>query len=152
MLAEWKKISKNVFLKWLGFGYWSCDMWDGQLFSLRPPLPTFPTFPPTRIMHLYKPWIAVGSLTWFDVWEYYLLSPWFPLCVSIIYFQFCFTFTHSLSGEQVGIDFTASNGDPNQSTSLHYINPYAPNEYMQALTAVGEIIQDYDRYLLLTEL
>lgn len=44
----------------------------------------------------------------------------------------------------VGIDFTASNGDPSQSTSLHYINPYAPNEYMQALTAVGEIIQDYD--------
>ncbi|KAJ7360434.1 hypothetical protein OS493_015535 [Desmophyllum pertusum] len=44
----------------------------------------------------------------------------------------------------VGIDFTASNGDPGQSTSLHYINPYAPNEYMQALTAVGEIIQDYD--------
>lgn len=24
------------------------------------------------------------------------------------------------------------------------MNPYAPNEYMQALTAVGEIIQDYD--------
>ena len=46
---------------------------------------------------------------------------------------------------QVGIDFTASNGEPNQATSLHYINPYAPNEYMQALTAVGEIIQDYDR-------
>ena len=46
---------------------------------------------------------------------------------------------------QVGIDFTASNGEPNQTTSLHYINPYAPNEYMQALTAVGEIIQDYDR-------
>jgi len=49
------------------------------------------------------------------------------------------------SNHQVGIDFTASNGDPSQATSLHYINPYAPNEYMQALTAVGEIIQDYDR-------
>ena len=46
---------------------------------------------------------------------------------------------------QVGIDFTASNGEPKQATSLHYMNPYAPNEYMQALTAVGEIIQDYDR-------
>lgn len=44
----------------------------------------------------------------------------------------------------VGIDFTASNGEPEQATSLHYMNPYAPNEYMQALTAVGEIIQDYD--------
>ena len=52
-----------------------------------------------------------------------------------------------LTRQQVGIDFTASNGDPSQSTSLHYINPYAPNEYMQALTAVGEIIQDYDRSL-----
>ncbi|XP_073233601.1 copine-3-like [Porites lutea] len=44
----------------------------------------------------------------------------------------------------VGIDFTASNGDPTKSTSLHFMNPYAPNEYMQALMAVGEIIQDYD--------
>ena len=49
------------------------------------------------------------------------------------------------NNQKVGIDFTASNGEPNQSTSLHYINPYAPNEYQQALTAVGEIIQDYDR-------
>ena len=55
-----------------------------------------------------------------------------------IYYLFCI-------GSQVGIDFTASNGDPTKSTSLHYINPYAPNEYAQALTAVGEIIQDYDR-------
>ncbi|EDO26801.1 predicted protein, partial [Nematostella vectensis] len=45
----------------------------------------------------------------------------------------------------VGIDFTGSNGNPASPTSLHYINPYAPNEYCQALTAVGEIIQDYDR-------
>lgn len=44
----------------------------------------------------------------------------------------------------VGIDFTASNGEPTKPNSLHYMNPYAPNEYMQALTAVGEIIQDYD--------
>ncbi|XP_048577137.1 copine-3 isoform X2 [Nematostella vectensis] len=44
----------------------------------------------------------------------------------------------------VGIDFTGSNGNPASPTSLHYINPYAPNEYCQALTAVGEIIQDYD--------
>ena len=50
-----------------------------------------------------------------------------------------------LHGWQVGIDFTASNGDPTKSTSLHFMNPYAPNEYMQALMAVGEIIQDYDR-------
>lgn len=46
---------------------------------------------------------------------------------------------------QVAIDFTASNGDPRNSCSLHHINPYQPNEYLQALVAVGEVCQDYDR-------
>lgn len=44
----------------------------------------------------------------------------------------------------VGIDFTASNGDPSDPRSLHYINPYEPNEYVRALVAVGEVCQDYD--------
>ncbi|KAJ8303432.1 hypothetical protein KUTeg_019828 [Tegillarca granosa] len=44
----------------------------------------------------------------------------------------------------VGIDFTASNGDPRSSSSLHYINPYQPNDYMQAIQAVGAVCQDYD--------
>ncbi|XP_042175084.1 copine-4 isoform X3 [Oncorhynchus tshawytscha] len=44
----------------------------------------------------------------------------------------------------VAIDFTASNGDPHNSCSLHYIHPYQPNEYLKALVAVGEICQDYD--------
>ncbi|XP_012891110.1 PREDICTED: copine-7 [Dipodomys ordii] len=44
----------------------------------------------------------------------------------------------------VAIDFTASNGDPRNSCSLHHINPYQPNEYLQALVAVGEVCQDYD--------
>uniref|UniRef100_A0AAR2LXP4 Copine 4 n=1 Tax=Pygocentrus nattereri TaxID=42514 RepID=A0AAR2LXP4_PYGNA len=53
------------------------------------------------------------------------------------------------SGDQerelkVAIDFTASNGDPRNSCSLHYIHPYQPNEYLKALVAVGEICQDYD--------
>ena len=38
---------------------------------------------------------------------------------------------------QVAIDFTASNGDPRNSCSLHYINPFQPNEYLQALVAVS---------------
>ncbi|XP_010220687.1 PREDICTED: copine-4-like, partial [Tinamus guttatus] len=46
----------------------------------------------------------------------------------------------------VAIDFTASNGDPRNSCSLHYIHPYQPNEYLKALVAVGEICQDYDRW------
>ncbi|XP_051544684.1 copine-8-like isoform X2 [Myxocyprinus asiaticus] len=44
----------------------------------------------------------------------------------------------------VAIDFTASNGNPAQPTSLHYMNPYQLNTYAMALKAVGEIIQDYD--------
>lgn len=37
-----------------------------------------------------------------------------------------------------------SPGNPSQSTSLHYMNPYQLNAYAMALKAVGEIIQDYD--------
>ncbi|KYO19500.1 copine-6 isoform A [Alligator mississippiensis] len=44
----------------------------------------------------------------------------------------------------VAIDFTASNGDPRSEHSLHFINPREPNEYLQALSAVGQICQDYD--------
>ena len=44
----------------------------------------------------------------------------------------------------VGVDFTASNGDPRDPSSLHYIDPSRPNEYTQALTAVGHVCQDYD--------
>ncbi|XP_020897999.1 copine-5 [Exaiptasia diaphana] len=44
----------------------------------------------------------------------------------------------------VAIDFTASNGDPRNSNSLHYLNPYEPNLYVKALTSVGAICEDYD--------
>ncbi|XP_062500941.1 copine-4-like [Corticium candelabrum] len=44
----------------------------------------------------------------------------------------------------VGIDFTASNGDPKTATSLHFLNPYEPNEYMKALVAVGSVCEQYD--------
>ncbi|XP_067853882.1 copine-2 isoform X2 [Heptranchias perlo] len=44
----------------------------------------------------------------------------------------------------VGIDFTASNGSPRDASSLHYINPVESNEYLAAIWAVGQIIQDYD--------
>lgn len=42
------------------------------------------------------------------------------------------------------IDFTASNLDQRNPDSLHYYNPYSPNQYEQAIRAVGEILQDYD--------
>ena len=47
------------------------------------------------------------------------------------------------------IDFTASNGDPNDGNSLHHFsaatNHTSPNPYEQAIQAVGDIIQDYDQ-------
>lgn len=46
---------------------------------------------------------------------------------------------------QIAIDFTGSNGDPSSPQSLHYINPEGYNEYLTAIWAVGNIIQDYDR-------
>ncbi|KAK3736203.1 hypothetical protein QZH41_011890, partial [Actinostola sp. cb2023] len=44
----------------------------------------------------------------------------------------------------VAIDFTASNGDPRNSNSLHYLNPYETNLYVKALSSVGAICEDYD--------
>ncbi|XP_067651173.1 copine-3-like isoform X4 [Haliotis asinina] len=53
-----------------------------------------------------------------------------------------------MSGTQinltVGVDFTASNGDPRQPNSLHYFNQHQPTEYAQAIQAVGNVVQDYD--------
>lgn len=46
---------------------------------------------------------------------------------------------------QIAIDFTGSNGDPSSPLSLHYINPQGFNEYLSAIWAVGNVIQDYDR-------
>jgi len=45
----------------------------------------------------------------------------------------------------VAIDFTASNGNPNDPKSLHYNDPSGrPNQYITAIRAVGAIVQDYD--------
>ena len=46
---------------------------------------------------------------------------------------------------QIAVDFTGSNGDPKFPVSLHYINPQGYNEYLAAIWAVGNVIQDYDR-------
>merc|ERR1712107_585459 len=45
----------------------------------------------------------------------------------------------------VAVDFTASNGNPASPSSLHYNDPSGnPNQYLTAIRAVGDIIQDYD--------
>lgn len=54
-------------------------------------------------------------------------------------------FPNSLLCLQIAIDFTGSNGDPKSPLSLHYINPQGYNEYLAAIWAVGNVIQDYDR-------
>lgn len=41
----------------------------------------------------------------------------------------------------VGIDFTASNGDPRDPSSLH---SFANNQYMRAIDSIGKVLQDYD--------
>eukprot|EP00012_Vannella_robusta_P004001 CAMPEP_0206187724 /NCGR_PEP_ID=MMETSP0166-20121206/3168_1 /ASSEMBLY_ACC=CAM_ASM_000260 /TAXON_ID=95228 /ORGANISM="Vannella robusta, Strain DIVA3 518/3/11/1/6" /LENGTH=233 /DNA_ID=CAMNT_0053603353 /DNA_START=201 /DNA_END=898 /DNA_ORIENTATION=- len=44
----------------------------------------------------------------------------------------------------IALDFTASNGDPDFTTSLHHRNPYSPNEYIRALQSVGQVFANYD--------
>jgi len=46
----------------------------------------------------------------------------------------------------VAIDFTGSNGDPQQSDSLHYCHlpPTQLNPYQHALSSIGNIVESYD--------
>jgi len=43
-----------------------------------------------------------------------------------------------------GIDYTASNGEPTEKTSLHYISPDSYNNYQQAIRYCGDIVAFYD--------
>ncbi|XP_057439433.1 protein BONZAI 3 [Lotus japonicus] len=68
--------------------------------------------------------------------------------------QFCekeqFTFIDYISSGfelnfMVAVDFTASNGNPQHSNSLHYIDVSGRlNSYQKAIMEVGEVIQFYD--------
>ncbi|KPA85390.1 copine i-like protein [Leptomonas pyrrhocoris] len=42
------------------------------------------------------------------------------------------------------IDFTGSNGPPNDPRSLHFYNPQRPNNYIRAMLAVSDVVQEYD--------
>jgi hypothetical protein len=45
----------------------------------------------------------------------------------------------------VAIDFTGSNGDPKTPSSLHYLDASGRlNQYQDAITAVGNVVQSYD--------
>ena len=43
----------------------------------------------------------------------------------------------------MAIDFTLSNGDPKSPASLHYLDPKR-NQYLQAISSVGNILQFYN--------
>ncbi|KAG0269088.1 hypothetical protein DFQ27_004847 [Actinomortierella ambigua] len=44
----------------------------------------------------------------------------------------------------VAIDFTQSNGDPSNPSSLHFRHPSGDNEYTRAIRAVGTVLEAYD--------
>jgi len=55
---------------------------------------------------------------------------------------------HIRKGTQIhftmAVDFSSANGDPKELSSLHHIRQGEDNEYMAAIRAVGEVVQDYD--------
>lgn len=66
-------------------------------------------------------------------------------CLKIKEFSFLdFVFGGLQINLSIAIDFTASNGEPHNPKSLHFMNPVHPNEYQQAINAVGHVVQDYD--------
>ncbi|ORX52100.1 Copine-domain-containing protein [Piromyces finnis] len=63
----------------------------------------------------------------------------------------CFTLGGTEIAVDFAIDFTGSNGDPDEETSLHYINPkydpmdfYSMNDYQKAISAIGYVLEPYD--------
>ncbi|CAI5705284.1 unnamed protein product [Peronospora effusa] len=44
----------------------------------------------------------------------------------------------------IGIDYTASNGPPNDPRSLHFLDPRGPNQYQHAISSTVSILQEYD--------
>ena len=44
----------------------------------------------------------------------------------------------------VAIDFTASNGNPSNTSSLHYISDNKPSKYQSAIRQIGNILSVYD--------
>ena len=44
----------------------------------------------------------------------------------------------------IGIDYTSSNGNPENEDSLHYINDKNPNDYEKCILSIGNIISNYN--------
>lgn len=63
--------------------------------------------------------------------------------------QEVFSFVDYLEGglnitQLVGIDFTASNKDPEDADSLHFIRPNYLNQYQKSILGVGEVLEKYN--------
>lgn len=60
-------------------------------------------------------------------------------------FSFCHYLKKNLEMNMcLAIDFTISNGNPNQVGSLHELNEFSDNPYEKAIKCCGEIIAQYD--------
>ena len=44
----------------------------------------------------------------------------------------------------IAVDFTASNGNPTDANSLHYMSPNGMNQYQMAISAISGILVNYD--------
>lgn len=71
------------------------------------------------------------------------------VCIDDVNYQQGFDFLDYLrSGLQLNIafsiDFTGSNGPPSDPRSLHFYNPTQPNNYLRAMLAVSNVVQEYD--------
>ena len=66
--------------------------------------------------------------------------------------QFVCVLVWCVSTYQIAIDFTGSNGRVSSPESLHHVGGKEPNAYMKAIEAVGNVIQEYDRFIHFVEL
>ena len=44
----------------------------------------------------------------------------------------------------IAIDYTGSNGNPTDPSSLHYVNSNQKNAYQSIITSIGQVIEEYD--------
>jgi len=71
-------------------------------------------------------------------------------CAINHYYKKKISFTEKLTKNEmqinleIAIDYTKSNGDPNDPKSKHYLNPYKLNDYEIAIKKCGEVLAPYD--------
>lgn len=71
------------------------------------------------------------------------------ICINKVFLTKLYSFLEYIAGGcqislMIAVDFTGSNGHPQSTTSLHYLNPNGYNHYQAALHSVAEILLYYD--------